>query len=226
MRFFYALHLVHKGMGLIIGYLNLVFLHFFYLITLAYVTSRALRPPWGYEIRCYLWQPLVRLVFGIWLTYGCCHVSSSRGCFFDAWRWFSDGYRGLLHLMDDIWHCLAPHSTVYQLSYWGIFPFYLVKMSLYFEPGHFHRSKIPNGVWWNDINSSGALLSSLTVFTILSSICGEFLRWTSGLMMLDSFFVVHQISTLGHFSPFSEILSRGWVVWLSLILIIEMFDWC
>ena len=27
--------------------------------------------------------------------------------------------------------------------------------------------------------------------------------------------------------PFcSEILSRGWVVWLSLILIIEMFDWC
>ena len=40
------------------------------------------------------------------------------------------------------------------------------------------------------------------------------------------FFVVYQISTLGHFSPFSEILSRGWVVWLFLILIIEMFNWC
>ena len=44
-RFFYALHLIHEGMGLIIGYLRLVSLHFFYLITLAYVMTRVLRPP-------------------------------------------------------------------------------------------------------------------------------------------------------------------------------------
>ena len=69
MRFFYALRLVHKGMGLIISYLSLVSLHFFLSITLAYVTSRVLRPPWGHEIKCYLWQPLLRLVFGIWLIY-------------------------------------------------------------------------------------------------------------------------------------------------------------
>ena len=30
----------------------------------------------------------------------------------------------------------------------------------------------------------------------------------------------------GIFPLCSEILSHGWVVWLSLILIIEMFDWC
>ena len=39
---------------LIIGYLGLVFLHFYHPITLAYVTSRVLRPPWGHEIRCRL----------------------------------------------------------------------------------------------------------------------------------------------------------------------------
>ena len=35
---------------------------------------------------------------------------------------------------------------IFELSYWGIFPFHLVEMSPYFEPGHFHRSEIPNGV--------------------------------------------------------------------------------
>ena len=44
MRFFYALHTVHKGMGWIIGYLSLVSLHFFHPITLAYITSCVLRP--------------------------------------------------------------------------------------------------------------------------------------------------------------------------------------
>ena len=80
MRFFYALHLVHKGMGLIIGYLSLVSFHFFHPITLAYFTSRVLRPPWGHEIRCYLWQPLLRLVFGIWLIYGRHPISSFGRC--------------------------------------------------------------------------------------------------------------------------------------------------
>ena len=44
---------------LIIGYLGLVSLHFYHPITLAYVTSRVLRPPWGHEIRCRLRQPLL-----------------------------------------------------------------------------------------------------------------------------------------------------------------------
>ena len=183
MRFFYALHLIHEGMGLIIGYLSLVSLYFFHLISLAYVMSHVLRPPWGHEIRCYIWQPLLRLVFGIWLIYGRRPVHFSRRCFFDSWRWFSDGCRRLLHLMDDIWHCLPSHSTMYQLSYWGIFPFHLVKMNPYFEPRHFHRSDIPNGVCWDDISSSGALLSSLMVFMILGSIHRVFLRWTSGLLL-------------------------------------------
>ena len=125
-RFFYALYLVHEDMGWIIWYLSLVSLHFFHFITLTYVTSHVLRPPWGHEIRCYLCQPLHRPVFGICLIYRCCPVSSSRRCFFDAWRWFSDRCRLLFHLMNDIWCCLASHSTMYQLSYWGIFPFHLV----------------------------------------------------------------------------------------------------
>ena len=64
MRFFYALHLIHEGTGLIIGYLSLVSFHFFHPITLAYVTSRVLRPPWGHEIRRYLWQSSLGQVFG------------------------------------------------------------------------------------------------------------------------------------------------------------------
>ena len=44
---------------LIIGYLGLVSFHFYYPITLAYVTSRVLRPPWGRGIRCRLWQSLL-----------------------------------------------------------------------------------------------------------------------------------------------------------------------
>ena len=44
---------------LIIGYLGLVFLHFYYPIILAYVMSHVLRPPWGHGIRCCLRQPLL-----------------------------------------------------------------------------------------------------------------------------------------------------------------------
>ena len=62
---------------LIIGYLSLVSFHFYYLITLAYVMSRLLRPPWGHGIRCRLWQPLLRQVFEIWLPFRHCHASSS-----------------------------------------------------------------------------------------------------------------------------------------------------
>ena len=106
-----------------------------------------------------------------------------RDAFFLCLEGFSDGCRQLLHFMNDIWHCLVSPSTVYQLSYWGIFPFHLIKMSPYFELGHFHWSEISNGVCWDDISSSEALLSSLIVFMILGSICEVFLRCTSGLLL-------------------------------------------
>ena len=45
-----------QGYGvLIIGYLSLVSFHFFHPITLAYVTSRVLRPPWGHGIIHCVW---------------------------------------------------------------------------------------------------------------------------------------------------------------------------
>ena len=63
---------------LIIGYLDLASLHFYHPITLAYITSRVLRPPWGHEIRCRLRQPPLGQVFEIWSIFGYHHASSSR----------------------------------------------------------------------------------------------------------------------------------------------------
>ena len=40
---------------LIIGYLGLVFLHFYHPITLAFVTSWVLRAPWGHDITHCVW---------------------------------------------------------------------------------------------------------------------------------------------------------------------------
>ena len=40
---------------LIIGYLGLVSLHFYHPITLAFVTSWVLRPPWGHDITHFVW---------------------------------------------------------------------------------------------------------------------------------------------------------------------------
>ena len=70
---------------LIIGYLGLVSLLFYYPITLAYVTSRVLRPPWGHGIRCHLQQPLLGQVFEIWLIFRYSHASSSEKSLFDVW---------------------------------------------------------------------------------------------------------------------------------------------
>ena len=69
---------------LIIGYLSLVSLRFYHPITLAYVTSRVLRPPWGHGIRCRLRQPLLRQVFEIWLMFRYHHASSFGGRLFDV----------------------------------------------------------------------------------------------------------------------------------------------
>ena len=62
---------------LIIGYLSLVFLRLYHPITLAYVTSCVLRPPWGHGIRYRLLRLLFGQVFEIWLTFRYCHVFSS-----------------------------------------------------------------------------------------------------------------------------------------------------
>ena len=48
---------------LIIEYLGLVSFHFYFPITLAYFTSRVLRPLWGHGIKCHLRQPLLWQVF-------------------------------------------------------------------------------------------------------------------------------------------------------------------
>ena len=58
----------------IIGYSSLVSLHFFHPITLAYVMSRILRPPWGHEIGRYLWQFLLGWAYVDWLKYSRYHV--------------------------------------------------------------------------------------------------------------------------------------------------------
>ena len=86
-----------RGNGfLIIWYLSLVFLHFCYLITQAYVTSRVLRPPWVHGTRCRLQQPLLGQVFEIWLIFRYHHAFSSRRRLFDVWTRFSCGYWLLL----------------------------------------------------------------------------------------------------------------------------------
>ena len=75
---FYACYnLYMRAWFFIIGYLGLVSFHFYYLITLYYITSCVLRPPWGHGIRCRLRQPLHGQVFEIWLIFRYHHASSS-----------------------------------------------------------------------------------------------------------------------------------------------------
>ena len=97
----------------IIGYLGLVSLHFYYLITLTYVTSRVLRPPWGHGIRCrprhpyldgclrfgwylddimLLLQGDAALMFGFILVVGL----DDWDCMFDDW-WFGVAWFFLIY---------------------------------------------------------------------------------------------------------------------------------
>ena len=81
----YMLHFIYmRARVLIIGYLSLVSFHFYHPITLAYVTSRVLRPPWGHGIRCRLRQPLLGQVIEIWLMFRYRHASSSGSRLFDV----------------------------------------------------------------------------------------------------------------------------------------------
>ena len=46
-----------RGMGIIsLGLLSLVSVHFFHPITLAYITSHVLRPPWDHDFTHYEWK--------------------------------------------------------------------------------------------------------------------------------------------------------------------------
>ena len=60
------------------------FLSPYHPITLAYVTSRVLRRPWGHGIKCRFRQPLLGQVFEIWLIFRYRHASSSGSRLFDV----------------------------------------------------------------------------------------------------------------------------------------------
>ena len=125
-RFFAHITFHTWGHGfLIIGYLSLVSLHFCYPITLAYVMSRVLRPPWDHRIGCRLRQPLLGQVFEIWLIFGYHHASFSERRLFDIRTQSSCGFRWLgLHIWwQIIWRHLIFWSTTHSMPYWGIFLF-------------------------------------------------------------------------------------------------------
>ena len=112
-----------EGMDLIIGYLSLVSLHFFHPITLAYVTSRVLRPPWGHEIRHYLWQFSLGRAYVDWLKYRCYYVFSYRKYF---WKHlvFSlllgiSMFDGFLSSETIYWWYQIHHFVVHQISILG-----------------------------------------------------------------------------------------------------------
>ena len=105
--FLYMLHFINKGMGFdhwVFGS-SFYFFHFYYSITLAYVSSHVLRLLRGHRIKCHLRRPLLGQVFEIWLIFRCHHASFYGRHLFDVWIWFSCGYGwlGLIHLiMDDL----------------------------------------------------------------------------------------------------------------------------
>ena len=114
---------IREGMDLIIGYLSLVSLHFFHPITLAYVTSRVLRPPWGHEIRRYLWQFSLGRAYVDWLKYRCYYVFSYRKYF---WKHlvFSlllgiSMFDGFLSSETIYWWYQIHHFVVHQISILG-----------------------------------------------------------------------------------------------------------
>ena len=81
MIFFYALHYT-RGLGFDHQVFEPSFPSFLLPFHPGLRYVHVLRPPLDHEIRCYLWQPLLRLVFGIWLIYKRRPISSSERCFF------------------------------------------------------------------------------------------------------------------------------------------------
>ena len=126
----FSIHVAFYTWGhgfLIIGYLGLVSLHFYYVITLAYFTSYVLRPPCSHGIRCHLRQPLLEQVFEIWLIFRYHHAYYYWRHPFNVWIRFSYGYGWPgLHIWWWMIRCrLIYWSTIHLIPYWGIFPFRL-----------------------------------------------------------------------------------------------------
>ena len=97
---------------LIIGYLSLVSLRFYHPITLAYVTSRVLRPPWGHGIGYRLLQLLCGQVFEIRLTF------RYLPCIF-FWE-------TLLRCLDPFRPCLDYQDHVFDEGWFDVTCFFLI----------------------------------------------------------------------------------------------------
>ena len=123
-------HFIYKGMGFfIIGYLGLVYLPFYYLITLAYVTSCVLKSLWGHGIGCCLQQPLLGQV----LIFGYHHASSFGRRLFDVRTRFNCGFGWLgLHIWWwMIWDYPIFRSAIHLCHTRAYFPFRLRFLDLH-----------------------------------------------------------------------------------------------
>ena len=183
-------------MGLINGYLSLVSLRFFHPITLAYITSHVLRPPWGHEIRRYLWQSSLGQNFVDWLKYGR-YYAFSYGRYF--WK-----------------HLVSLSCLVYQslLDFWvGDSPLMILDSSFCCA---------------SDIHI-GAYFSFALRSLVVVRLCGYPWSWSLRCLidvdrcLVDDviFFIMYQISILGHF-PLSlmRLCIYGWLLLVVYLMIL------
>ena len=120
---FYACYSLYmRAWFFIIEYLGLISFHFYYLITLDYITSCVLRPPWGHGIRCRLQQPLLRLHLRLgWcldiimlLLLGNASLTFGPDLVVDMDDWdctFDDGWSNVVRFFDlpYIWCCTGAY---------------------------------------------------------------------------------------------------------------------
>ena len=107
-----------KGMGIIsLGLLSLVFFRFFHPKTLAYVTFRVRRPPWGHDFTYCVWRrthgQYLRLVGDYFLEH------DGRG----AMIWFTLGHTPLISdgFSEVMWPTLG-HTALIDDSFFGVMP--------------------------------------------------------------------------------------------------------
>ena len=184
-------------MGLIIGYLSLVSFRFFHPITLAYVTSLVLRPPWGHEIRRYLWQASLGRAYVDWLKY-----SHYYAFLYERYFW-----KHLVSLSCLVYRCL--------LDFW------VGDSSLMMLDSSFCCA--------SDIHTRAFFPFALRSL-VMVRLCGYPWSWSlrclinviGWLIDVDKclvddvmFFIVYQISILGHI-PLSlmRLYLDGWTLWV------------
>ena len=140
MRFSYTLHYT-RGYGFDHWVFEPSFLSFPSHITLAYVTSRVLRPLWGHEIRRYLWQSLLGLTFVDWLKYSRYYVSLMGNTFGSIWFlslawhidvWWIFEFRDSPLMISDSSFCCA--SDIHTRAYFPFILRSLVMVGLYGYP--------------------------------------------------------------------------------------------